>query len=127
MENVEFLRDIDFSKLIALYSKSKIYRHAMRNEHFGISVVETMAAGLVPVIHRSGASWQDMLRMRQGVHGFSYTTASEAADIIRELIVDERKRRRIVENNMGYLEVFSEEEFKRRISDIVERVYDYIP
>jgi len=28
---------------------------------------------------------------------------------------------------MGYLEVFSEEEFKRRISDIVERVYDYIP
>ncbi|MCD6538374.1 glycosyltransferase [Candidatus Bathyarchaeota archaeon] len=127
LENVEFLRDIDFSKLIALYSKSKIYLHAMRNEHFGISVVEAMAAGLVPVIHRSGGPWQDILRMRQGVHGFSYTTASEAAEIIRELIVDERKRRRIVANSMGYLEVFSEEEFKRRISDIVERVYDYIP
>src|SRR5207244_4356244 len=35
-------------------SRSKIYLHLMRGEHFGITVVESMSAGCVPVVHDSG-------------------------------------------------------------------------
>jgi alpha-1,2-mannosyltransferase len=34
--------------------KAKAYLHLMRGEHFGISVVEAMSAGCVPVVHDSG-------------------------------------------------------------------------
>ncbi len=51
-----------------------------------------------------------LLRIRWRVHGFSYTTASDAVEILRKLIVDEG---RVVANNAGYLHVFSEEEFNR--------------
>jgi alpha-1,2-mannosyltransferase len=34
----------------------------MRNEHFGICVVEYMAAGLIPVSHNSGGPLADIVR-----------------------------------------------------------------
>ncbi len=34
--------------------KSKVYFHPMVGEHFGISIVEAMAAGLVPVVSDVG-------------------------------------------------------------------------
>src|SRR6266568_4762702 len=35
-------------------AKSRIYLHLMRGEHFGITIVESMSAGCVPVVHDSG-------------------------------------------------------------------------
>jgi alpha-1,2-mannosyltransferase len=37
-----------------LLASSKVYLHTRPGEHFGISIVEAMAAGLVPVSHSSG-------------------------------------------------------------------------
>jgi alpha-1,2-mannosyltransferase len=44
----------------------------MIGEHFGISVVEAMVSGLVPVVHSSGGPWLDILE--QGKGGFGYNT-----------------------------------------------------
>ena len=38
----------------SVLAKSLIYLHLMRGEHFGITVVESMSAGCVPVVHASG-------------------------------------------------------------------------
>ncbi len=38
----------------ALLEESKLYVHCARNEHFGISILEAMKAGAVPLVHRSG-------------------------------------------------------------------------
>jgi len=121
LKNVELLRDVDFSKLLALYGKAKIYLHAMRYEHFGISIVEAMAAGLVPVVHRSGGPWKDILKAQQGIHGFSYLTSEEAAEIIEELIEREKIRKEVAARNFGYLYMFSSESYKKRVLDIIER------
>jgi len=121
LENVEMLRDVDRSKLLALYGKAKIYFHAMRYEHFGISIVEAMAAGLVPIVHRSGGPWEDILRAQQGVYGFSYLTVDEAAQIIEDLMEDEEARKEIVSMNMGYIYMFSSESYKKNILSIVDK------
>lgn len=42
-------------------AKSAIFLHTMIDEHFGISIVEMMAAGLVPVCHRSGGPELDIV------------------------------------------------------------------
>merc|ERR1712013_606768 len=45
--NVEFHPNLPFSDLLAEFSKSTIGIHTMWNEHFGIGIVEMMAAGLL--------------------------------------------------------------------------------
>ncbi len=50
-----------FSELYELLGEAVAGLHTMRDEHFGISVVEYMAAGAIPIAHRSGAVL--------GVHG----------------------------------------------------------
>lgn len=53
-ENVEFKLNIPYSELTSELQKATIGLHTMWNEHFGISVVECMAAGLIMVAHASG-------------------------------------------------------------------------
>lgn len=63
--NIEIKIDINRNDLIKLYQKSKIYWHATgfevdenihpeKVEHFGISTIEAMAAGCVPVVINKG-------------------------------------------------------------------------
>jgi glycosyltransferase involved in cell wall biosynthesis len=42
----------------------------MRYEHFGIAVVEAMAAGLIPIVHKSGGTWTDIVGGKYG-RGFN--------------------------------------------------------
>jgi glycosyltransferase involved in cell wall biosynthesis len=41
--------------------RAKVGLHTMWNEHFGIGVVEYMAAGLIPVAHKSGGPLMDIV------------------------------------------------------------------
>jgi glycosyltransferase involved in cell wall biosynthesis len=47
---VTFEINVSFSKLLALMQESKIYFHPLPGEPFGISTVEAMSAGLIPVV-----------------------------------------------------------------------------
>lgn len=53
-DSVEFKLNIPYSELILELQKGMIGLHAMWNEHFGISIVECMAAGLIMIAHASG-------------------------------------------------------------------------
>lgn len=53
LENtVEIKANIPYSELVQNYKTASIGLHTMWNEHFGIGVVECMAAGLITVAHR---------------------------------------------------------------------------
>ena len=60
-ERIQFVVNAPFSKMQALMASSSIGLHTMWNEHFGISVVEMMAAGMVVVAHRSGGPMMDIV------------------------------------------------------------------
>jgi glycosyltransferase involved in cell wall biosynthesis len=47
---VTFHVNVSFNKLLSLMSKSKVYFHPLPGEPFGISTVEAMSAGLIPVV-----------------------------------------------------------------------------
>ena len=63
---VEFKINQPFSRLREELSKAVAAVHTMENEHFGISVVECMAAGCVVVAHESGGPQQDIVVDWQG-------------------------------------------------------------
>ena len=81
IDNVEVRPDVPRGELLELMSRSKVYVHPPFPEHFGRSVAEAMAAGLVPVVYRDGGAWTDMASRVDP--GLGYSSAEEAARAIR--------------------------------------------
>lgn len=86
-ENVEFKLNIPYTELVSELQKASIGLHAMWNEHFGISVVECMAAGLIMIAHASGGPRADIIETQPGSQtGFLAEEAEEYAKIIAYII-----------------------------------------
>ena len=64
---VEFHLNIPFSQLKELLSQSTIGIHTMWNEHFGIGIVEFMAAGVIALAHDSGGPKLDIVCKWKGM------------------------------------------------------------
>jgi len=115
--NVELLRDVPLSELLGVLSRAKVYLHAMVAEHFGMAPVEAMAAGLVPVVHRSGGVYTDVIEF--GRYGYAYRTIDECAKAIEHAIDNYRKWYPIVREASKR---FSKDRFIKRFSMVVEKV-----
>jgi alpha-1,2-mannosyltransferase len=61
---------------------SKVYFHCAIDEHFGISVIEAMASGCVPIVHDSGGPKEIVPEK------FRYKTIDDATEKIRNAIMD---------------------------------------
>lgn len=113
--------DASFAEKSRLLLGSKVFLHAMINEHFGISIIEAMASGCVPVVHRSGGPWLDILDGRQGKHGFAFRTPNEAAEYIDFILQNDTERKEIVERNRSYIsDKFSEAVFQGKMLQVVK-------
>lgn len=119
LTNVSIMKST-FAKMLSVYSSSKVFLSAMVEESFGLSVAESMASGLVPVVHRSGGPWQDILARQEGQYGFSFTSARDAAARIKHLMDDERDRAQIVRRNDESVQRFSSTLFKEGMCRIVK-------
>jgi alpha-1,2-mannosyltransferase len=66
LEYVEFVQDAPWKTVVSRLAGGWIGTNAMWNEHFGIGVVEYMAAGLIPVVHNSGGPKMDIVTQVDG-------------------------------------------------------------
>ena len=71
-DSVQFHVDVPYDEVKRELSRASIGLHSMIDEHFGICVVEYMAAGAVPVAHASGGPFLDIIRdQHDGPTGFT--------------------------------------------------------
>lgn len=61
LQAVEFPEDVNAAQKDLLLSRAAVGLHMMHDEHFGICVVEYMAAGVVPVAHNSAGPKLDIV------------------------------------------------------------------
>lgn len=86
-ENVRFEVNVEWSKLRALLGQAVVGMNTMVDEHFGISVVEFMAAGLVPLVHASGGPRHDIVVPLRGLRtGFYAVDPDSYADALQEIL-----------------------------------------
>jgi glycosyltransferase involved in cell wall biosynthesis len=85
--------NISFSKLIQLMQLAKVYFHPRIDEHFGISIVEAMASGLVPVVSDIGGH-TEFVRSKYHFH-----TLSHAADVIASAFEATNSERMAISNS----------------------------
>lgn len=84
-----FITDAPFSTILQYLQRSTVGVNGMWNEHFGIGVVEYLAAGCIPVVHDSGGPKLDIVvdDPDSGLPtGFHANTAEEFADGFRRVM-----------------------------------------
>ena len=59
--NIKLIKNAPFQDIINEFANAKIGIHTMRNEHFGISIIEMMAAGLIVITHNSAGAKDDII------------------------------------------------------------------
>jgi glycosyltransferase involved in cell wall biosynthesis len=100
-----------------LLSKAKIYVHSALNEHFGISIVEAMAAGCVPVVHDSGGPREIV----SNDVGYRWNSVTEAVTQISSLVADEATRKELSKASELRAERFTPEVFERDMGKVIRQ------
>jgi alpha-1,2-mannosyltransferase len=123
--NVEFLVNIPFTDLQAQLCKSTVAIHTMWNEHFGISLVECMAAGCIMVGHRSGGPLSDIIT--EGRNGFLVDSVEEYVDcLVAVSKMNKKERHDIVAEAKSHVEEnFSIECFENGVMKNLQSIIRY--
>ncbi len=120
-DRVRILPNASEREKIELLGRAKIYLHPMKYEHFGISVVEAMASGLIPVVHRSGGPWTDIVEF--GRYGFGFRDEDEAVSIIENALeLQGRDLESLRSNIVTRSQDFSYVKFKYTINNIFNKL-----
>lgn len=91
-ESVEFKVNVTHQELIQCYQMASIGLHTMWNEHFGIGIVESMAAGLIMVANKSGGPLLDIIETSKGSQtGYLATDALEYAECLANILYSSKQ------------------------------------
>ncbi|KAG5440880.1 hypothetical protein PCK2_000035, partial [Pneumocystis canis] len=124
---VLFICDLPWNEVVAWLKNSWIGVNTMWNEHFGISIVEYMAAALIPVVHDSGGPKLDIVVNYEGKPtGYHASTPSSYAKAFNDIFsMSEEEynsmRKRARESSTR----FSEEMFHKRWLNIMNILLKY--
>jgi len=113
--NVEFRLNVPFEELCQAMQKASIGLHSMWNEHFGIAVVEMLAAGLITIAHRSGGPLMDIVvEEANSRNGFLAERDQEYAAMISYILnLNPEGRQGIRERARSSVDRFSDQNFER--------------
>ncbi len=103
-------------KVRDILGRAMAYVHCAENEHFGITIVEAMAAGCVPIVHDSGGPREIV---NEDV-GFRWRDLGTAANCISGLSHDDELRQRLSAAAAARAKRFSPEIFESKMSKLFE-------
>ncbi len=126
---IEFFVNPDFSLLQRLYSRSKIYWHAagygvdenlapQNTEHFGMTVVEAMSSGCVPLVVAKGGLPEIV---NDSQNGFLWNNPQDLIDKTKKLAQDEQLLQTLSANAQNSVGQFSKKSFSQTIIDLFEQ------
>ena len=118
--------NIHRSELRSLFARAKVFWHAAgygtddgnpyQAEHFGISTVEAMAAGAVPIVYDKGGQAEIV---EHGRNGYLWRSLDELQEYTRRLVQDEGLREQMAASARRRAERFSREAFLDRFARLV--------
>lgn len=120
---IKFYSNLDYDNLVKLYGESKIYWHASgfeekdptKMEHFGISTVEAMAGGCVPIVIGKGGQIEIV---EQGKSGFLWSNIEELKNYTLD-IIGSKDFDKISKKASERAKEFSKEKFVKKILGII--------
>jgi glycosyltransferase involved in cell wall biosynthesis len=122
---VYFHPNISYTDLVKLYGESSIYWHAMgygetdptKQEHFGITTVEAMAAGAVPIVVKKGGAIEVIEENKSGLF---WQSTPELKDKTISLVEDPVLLQNLSAEAVKRAQDFSKEHFKNEILKLLD-------
>lgn len=117
-DNIRIEPNVKFPRLLDLVQHSSIYIHPTIGEPFGISIIEAMSAGLIPITPNVGGCIEFVPSKYQ------YKSVEHAADIISDILTNKTEeelffeRKRISES----VKIFAEDTYKRNLESIITSI-----
>ena len=102
-------------KVRELLGSAKVYVHCAQDEHFGITIVEAMAAGCVPVVNDSGGPREIV----SDDVGYRWKQIDEAVGQVSELIKNDDVRRQLAKGAVSRAGQFGADVFERGFGRIL--------
>lgn len=126
--NIKIVPNPTFKDLKLLMGQAKLFWSATgfevnprifpeKMEHFGITTVEAMAAGVVPLVTKSGGHLETVA---DGKSGYLWSTLDELVEKSLELINDPKLREKFAQNSIDRSKSFSRERFYREVATILQ-------
>jgi glycosyltransferase involved in cell wall biosynthesis len=126
---IKILENVAFDELNKVYAESKIYWHASgfgedltihpeRAEHFGITTVEAMFNGLVPVVINAGGQKEIV---RENIDGFLFDNEAELLEKTTKLIKDNALIAKMGKAALAKAEQFSTDRFCEKLDSIFSK------
>lgn len=127
-QNIEIVENPSNETLWKLYSKAKIYWHASgfgenletypeKAEHFGISTVEAMSAGAVPIVINAGGQKEIV---EDGKSGFLWGTEKELIEKTEELMKNDVLLKEMSEDAIKRSKRFTGDRFCKELKEIIK-------
>lgn len=115
-DNIKIKPDVSFKELQKLVQKSDIYIHPTLNEPFGISIVEAMSAGLIPITPNIGGEAEFVPL------NYQYQSIEHATEIIAQIITNKSENdldneREKISNSINN---FSKQKYKENLRKVIE-------
>lgn len=125
--SIEFLVDVSYAVLSRYYASARIYWHAAgigedssihpeAFEHFGISIVEAMSAGCVPIVYKAGGPVEII---SEGVSGYFFDESNDLFHKTKSLMGDARLWQKLSDAAIERSEYFSPEKFGSRLRELL--------
>lgn len=121
---IYFYPNMPLLELSKLYGESQIYWHATgfseddpkKFEHFGITTVEAMAAGCVPIVINLGGQKEII---DNGISGFLWNDLEQLKRLTLKVIKDSKLTLRLSKIAQEKSKKFSKEKFKQEINKLI--------
>jgi len=125
--NIELIKSPSFKELKKLYGKAKIFWSASgfgvnedgdpsKVEHFGMTVVEAMTAGCVPIIYNAGGHKEIVV---DGENGFVWGNIEDLINKTNILIKNKKEFKKMSDNAKERSNNFSYDKFRESIKKIL--------
>lgn len=124
---IELVKSPSFETLKELYGKSKIFWSAsgynidqntnpQRVEHFGMTLVESMSAGLVPVVVKAGGHKEIV---ENEVNGYLWESKRELSEFTKKIVNTKGLLNQLSKNSIESAKKFSYEVFKSKVEKLI--------
>lgn len=113
--NVSFLLS-PLRKVKEILGRAKIYVHCMQNEHFGITIVEAMAAGCVPVVHDSGGPQETVT----ADVGFRWKNIDDAVAQVSNVMTDGQLQQMLSQASAKKALLYSDDVFESSLMKMLQ-------
>ncbi len=124
---VSIIESPSYRELLGLYSKAKFFWSASgyeideekepdKVEHFGITVVEAMAAGAIPVVYNAGGHREIV---EHGKNGILWQTTKGLIDVTEKLIEEEQIQKMLIKNAAISATKYSYDRFEKEFLSFI--------